>query len=105
MWDNVSVVGHKRSRPILLRESAPTYVATVGDRGRVVLPSPLRRRMSLKTGDTIVVTDLGDGSFRMMSRSELIQRLRGSWRTSDGRSLVDDLIAERRREAASEDEL
>lgn len=77
-------------------------MATVGDRGRLVLPSALRRRMAVKAGDALILTDEGDGSCRIIRRADLIQRLRGSWRQARGRRLSDELIAERRREAAAD---
>jgi AbrB family looped-hinge helix DNA binding protein len=89
-------------RPTRLREAALTYVATVGDRGRLVLPSALRRRMAVKAGDAVILTDEGDGSYRIIRRADLIQRLRGSWRQAGGRRLSAELIAERRREAAAD---
>ena len=79
-----------------------TYVVNIGDRGRLVLPSALRRRMAVKAGDAVILSDEGDGSCRIIRRANLIQRLRGSWRQASGRRLSDDLIAERRREAATE---
>jgi AbrB family looped-hinge helix DNA binding protein len=80
------------------------YAITLGDRGRLVLPSQLRRRLNLQTGDRLIVTVDDEGGFRVVPARELARRLRGLYRDfAPGVSLADELIAERREEARRED--
>jgi AbrB family looped-hinge helix DNA binding protein len=74
------------------------------DGGRVVLPAEIRRAMQLKKGDTLVLELKGD-ELRMRSSRAALRRIQESLRSLriEG-SIVDGLIAERRREARMEDE-
>lgn len=81
-----------------------SYTATLGDRGRLVLPSKLRQRLDLHPGDRLVMIVDEEGEFRVVSVREVARRARGMFRDlAPGRSLVDELIAERREEARRED--
>jgi AbrB family looped-hinge helix DNA binding protein len=81
-----------------------TYTIALGDRGRLVLPARLRQRLNLHTGDRLIVIVDDEGGFRVVPAREQIRRLRGLYRDlAPGRSLVDELIAERREEARRED--
>jgi AbrB family looped-hinge helix DNA binding protein len=81
------------------------YSVNLGERGRLVLPSKLRQRLDLHTGDRLIVTVDDEGGFRVVPARVLAQRLRGLYRDRyPGRSLADELIAERREEARREDE-
>jgi AbrB family looped-hinge helix DNA binding protein len=82
------------------------YTITLGDRGRLVLPASLRRRLSLQTGDRLILTVDPQGGFRIVSAREQARKLRGIFRDlAPGRSLVDELIAERREEARREEDV
>lgn len=75
----------------------------LGDRGRLVLPAEVRRRLKLRQGDELLVTVQPDGSLRLATRRQIVREARGLYRSRTGRrSLVDELIAERREEAAKE---
>jgi AbrB family looped-hinge helix DNA binding protein len=75
------------------------YVAALGERGRLVLPAPLRRRLDLRPGDRLIVTVEPEGGLRVVSAREQARRLCGLYRNlAPGRSLADELIAERREE-------
>lgn len=79
------------------------FVAPLGDRGRVVLPSALRRQLGLRQGDRLIFIPDDQGGFRVVSAREQARRLFGVFRDlAPGRSLVDELIAERREEARRE---
>jgi AbrB family looped-hinge helix DNA binding protein len=82
------------------------YAASLGARGRVVLPAPLRRRLALSEGDQLLLTvEEGSGSARLSRLDDQIRKARGLFaHLAPGRSLVDELIAERREEALREDE-
>ena len=79
------------------------YQVELGDRGRLVLPAEIRRRLKLRQGDELLVTVEGDGSLRLASASQVVRETRGLYRGRTGKhSLVDELIAERREEARRE---
>lgn len=97
-------MAQKKRQPIVVRESAPPYSVVMADRGRLVLPAPLRERLAIKAGDQLLVTEEADGSLRVVRRADVVRRLQGSWTAAAGaRRLSDDLIAGRRREAAREE--
>lgn len=81
-----------------------TYTLTVGDRGRLVLPASVRRDLGLKKGDRVSLIVGSNGEMRIVSWREAARRARGMYaHLAPGRSLVDELIAERREEARRED--
>lgn len=76
---------------------------TLGARGRVVLPSSVRRRLDLRDGDRLVLTVEPDGILRLTSLRRQAERLQGVYRhVAPGVRLADELIRERREEAARE---
>jgi antitoxin PrlF len=80
------------------------YVWTSVDKhGRIVIPAEMREELELKAG-TRVRLGIEDGELRVMSAAEGIRRVqaRAAKYIKPGRSLVDELIAERRAEAARE---
>ncbi|MDO8210395.1 AbrB/MazE/SpoVT family DNA-binding domain-containing protein [Conexibacter sp. CPCC 206217] len=76
---------------------------TVGDRGRLVLPAAVRSQLGLEPGTRMLLTTEPDGSLRLRPYRAVADRHRGILGAANGPSLVDELIAERRREAARED--
>ncbi len=81
------------------------YITRVGARGRVVLPRAIRERLALEDGDRLVWTVGADGDVRLVTGRQVAARFRGFLKDEfPGRSLVDELIAERREEARREDE-
>lgn len=72
------------------------------ERGRLVLPAALRRRLGMRAGDELVVREEGDGSLRVESRLTAARALIGLAGSAD-EAAVEQLRAERRREAAGED--
>ena len=80
------------------------YIITLGERGRLVLPAQLRHRLGLHPGDRLIVTVDAQGDLRVVSAREQARRLCGIYQDlARGRSLADELIAERREEARRED--
>ncbi len=69
--------------------------------GRVVIPADFRRALRLEGGDTVVL-QLRDGVLHVLTRETAIRRAQElvARHTKGRRSLVDDLIAERRAQAA-----
>ena len=69
--------------------------------GRILVPAAIRRAMRLEKGDTVLLELHGD-ELRVRSAAAALRRLQESLRDKipPGVSLVDELIAERRAEAA-----
>lgn len=75
----------------------------LGDRGRLVLPVLLRKRLGLEPGDRLVLILEPDQTMRLVSLRTQVKRLRGMLAShAPERSLVDELIQERREEATRE---
>ena len=77
--------------------------AKIGEGGRIVIPAEYRRALGLKVGDDVTLS-LDDGELRLTTRRAAIKRAQRILRqyVPEGRMLSDELIAERRREAALE---
>jgi bifunctional DNA-binding transcriptional regulator/antitoxin component of YhaV-PrlF toxin-antitoxin module len=77
--------------------------AKVQEGGRLVVPVELRRQLGLQTG-TDVVLDVVDGALRVRTMEQVIKEVQASVRqyVPEGVSLVDELMADRRAEAAAE---
>jgi AbrB family looped-hinge helix DNA binding protein len=76
---------------------------SLGARGRLVLPAPVRERLNLHEGDRLVLAVEADGSMRLTSLRHQVRRLQGAYQhLAPEVSLVDQLITERRQEAARE---
>lgn len=71
--------------------------------GRVFIPAEYRKELGLNPGDAVVIKLL-DGELQIVSHAEALRRVREliARYISPERSLVDELIAERRAEAARE---
>ncbi len=71
-----------------------TYVTTMGDRGRLVIPAELRERAGLSAGAALVLIE-SEGGVLVLTREQALAHVRAELR---GHDLVGELIAERRRE-------
>lgn len=71
--------------------------------GKLVIPAAFRREMGIAPGDTVIV-ELDEGELRVRSLSSTIRRVQARMRelNPDGRLLSEELIADRRAEAAHE---
>jgi AbrB family looped-hinge helix DNA binding protein len=79
------------------------YTIRAGERGRLVLPASLRKRIGLQEGDRLVVRVEPDNSLRLVSLTDQIRRLQGIFKDiAPGVSLAEELIQERRAEAQRE---
>ncbi len=78
----------------------------VGDRGRVVLPAAVRSALGLTPGTRLLLSTEADGSLRLRPYRAIADENRGllAERVAGAGSLVDELISERRDEAAHEGE-
>ncbi len=73
----------------------------LGAQGRLVVPVALREALGFKAGDQLVVR-VQDGRLVVESRESVVRRVQELF-GAPGRNLVEDLIAERRREAGREE--
>jgi AbrB family looped-hinge helix DNA binding protein len=72
--------------------------------GRIVIPGTFRRALNLSVGDDVVV-EMKDGELRVRSLQAAVRQAQEMVRKyipDPDRSLVDELIAERRAEATRE---
>lgn len=71
--------------------------------GRIVVPAEFRRALGLAPGDEVILR-LEGGELRVLTRAQAIRRAQETVRryVPAGRPLVDELLEERRREAAEE---
>lgn len=74
--------------------------ARLDGRGRLSLPAELRRRLDLRPGDDLVLSEEPDGALRLESRRSAAKALIGS-AGSAPHSTVDELLDERGRESAA----
>jgi AbrB family looped-hinge helix DNA binding protein len=76
-----------------------TFSATMGDRGRLVIPAELRERAGLAEGTALLLIET-DGGLVVMTREQLKRRVRNDL---DGSDLVTELLADRQAASAAED--
>ena len=76
---------------------------TVDNQGRIVIPSSWRRQQGIESGSELLVLE-EDGRLILQTREQAIREAQDMVRgfTRHGRSLVDDLLRERRAEVARE---
>jgi AbrB family looped-hinge helix DNA binding protein len=77
--------------------------AKLGEDGRLVIPAALRKELGLHPGDTIVIESDGD-SLLLRGYERVLQEVQGAFAGCrvPGADAADELIGERRAEAASE---
>ena len=74
----------------------------LGQGGRIVLPAEFREALGVKVGDELILS-LKDDEIHVFTRRAAIKRAQGMLKhIAPGRSLADELIQERRAEAARE---
>ncbi len=81
----------------------PQTTTKVDSNGRLFIPAEYRRELGLEPGDRVVVELEGD-ELRIVPHAEALRRVREliARHVPKERSLADELIAERRAEAARE---
>jgi AbrB family looped-hinge helix DNA binding protein len=77
-----------------------TNFVSVGPKGRVVIPVEIRRRLGIEEGNELVALVEGE-AIVLVPRSAIKSRLRSIFATV-GASMREELVAERRAEAARE---
>jgi AbrB family looped-hinge helix DNA binding protein len=75
----------------------------IAEGGRVVIPADYRRALGLKVGDEVILR-MADGEVHILTRRQAIKKAQALVRkhVPERKSLVRELIRERRGEAASE---
>lgn len=76
-----------------------TYSVVMGDRGRLVVPVELREKLSLRSGDTLIMIET-PGGVVLATRDQVKAIVRHGLQ---GSGVVASLLAERRAAAAEED--
>ena len=76
---------------------------TVDKAGRIVLPADIRKSLAIESGDRLTLT-VEESGIRLQTRERAIQRAQAMMRKHNPSkvSMVDELIEERRAEAATE---
>ena len=86
-----------------MADSALHAEVRFGAQGRLVIPAPIRKILGFQTGNVLVARVEND--HLVIEKPESVeQRIRARFRKSGGRSLSEELIAERREEARREAE-
>jgi AbrB family looped-hinge helix DNA binding protein len=85
-----------------MNDLSHSVVVNLGRQGRLVIPATLRRSLGFEEGDTLVAREEA-GRLVLEKPGTIKQRLKARFvRVPRERSLVDELIAERREEAKRE---
>jgi AbrB family looped-hinge helix DNA binding protein len=71
--------------------------------GRIVIPAEIRKQLEIEVGENVNL-EVENGSLRVTSSRAALRRLQDRLRkfVPEGVSLVDELIADRKEEAANE---
>jgi len=87
----------------MAQSSSTSVLLRIGPQGRIVIPAELRRELGFEPGET-VMAHVESRRLVLERRGEILDRLRCELRdaTPPGASMVDELLAERRREARRE---
>jgi AbrB family looped-hinge helix DNA binding protein len=83
----------------------PSRRVRIAPGGRVVIPAEYRKALGVEVGDQMVI-ELKEDELRLRSRQAAIKKVQAMVRKhipDESRSLADELIAERRQEAAREE--
>ncbi|MDB9519330.1 AbrB/MazE/SpoVT family DNA-binding domain-containing protein [Roseofilum reptotaenium CS-1145] len=81
-----------------MSEVSPSIELYMGDQGQLVIPAPLQQKLGVESGDRLLVRM--EGGKLVLEKPEAIkQRLKARFaNVPQNRSLVDELLAERRNE-------
>jgi AbrB family looped-hinge helix DNA binding protein len=80
-----------------------TETVVLGESGRIVLPSTIRKELGLKAGDRLTVTS-DAGAIRILSRKMALASIRAGIRKQRGNldGILDEFLKEKREEAERE---
>ena len=80
-----------------------TVKTKVAEGGRIVIPAKMRQALGIEIGESVTL-EMRDNALQILSRKQILRRVQESVKkyATPGRSVVDELIRERREEAANE---
>lgn len=80
-----------------------TEVTKLTNGNRIIIPAAIRKGLGLKIGDAVTLVLETDGEVRLLTQMEAVRQAQALVRqhVAQERSLVDELLAERREETAS----
>jgi AbrB family looped-hinge helix DNA binding protein len=80
------------------------FTAQLEKSGRILIPAPVRRKLGLREGSLVIVKVNEKGGLDVESRSQALARVQSKLRKyiPEGVPVSDQLIADRRAEAARE---
>jgi AbrB family looped-hinge helix DNA binding protein len=78
--------------------------ARLNQQGRIVIPAECRAAAGLQPGDDLIIDTVGEGELRVRTRRQAIREAQAlvAKYNREGRDLVQEMIDERRQEAARE---
>lgn len=76
--------------------------ARVNEQGRLVIPAEIREAAGIAPNSTVLIEAMGVGEIRVRSAKAALAKVRARLRRFAGPEIVDELIAERRKEAKRE---
>lgn len=81
-----------------------TEIAKLTNGNRVVIPAAIRKSLGLQVGDAVTLVLQDNGEVRLLTQAEAVRQAQTLVRQSvpKNRSLVEELLAERREEAGRE---
>lgn len=81
-----------------------TEVTKLSNGNRVVIPAAIRKSLKLEIGDQVTLVLQNNGEVRLLTQRDAVRQAQDLVRryVSEERSLVDELLAERRSESAEE---
>lgn len=79
-----------------------TEVTKLTNGNRIIIPAAIRKSLGLTVGDAITLVLQNNGEVRLLTQTEAVRQAQALVRqnVSADRSLVEELLAERREEAA-----
>ena len=81
-----------------------TEVSKISDGNRVVIPVSIRKSLGLEVGDNVTLVLQNNGEVRLLAQRDAVRQAQNLVRryVSEERSLVDELLAERKAESGKE---
>lgn len=79
-------------------------VTKITDGNRLVVPATIRKSLGLRVGDAVTLVLQNNGEVRLLTQADAVRQAQAMVRqhVRPERSLVDELLAERREAAAGE---
>ena len=80
-----------------------TEITKLANSKRIVIPAAIREGLGLRVGDAVTLVLQDNGEVRLLTQTEAVRQAQALVRqhVDRDRSLVDELLAERREEAAT----